>query len=203
MRNRKCGWRIPAVSARFAASATPRTFSSARRRSRCRPARRTPTMSMRVGSCGRRRSFPAPWRFARASQTSGAQTSGVRLWSPCYPRAGCFPMSTWETTTASETTCIWPCLRSPEGSPLSAEQETVTMREGELWVFNNKVKHRADNPAEQPRVHLIFDLLPVAGTTRFHLTARRKRCAQSAELRGPDRLYWSDDGCSRRIPRSA
>lgn len=54
-------------------------------------------------------------------------------------------------------------LRSPEGSPLSAEEETVTMREGELWVFNNKVKHWADNPSEQPRVHLIFDLLPAAG----------------------------------------
>ena len=51
-------------------------------------------------------------------------------------------------------------LKSPEGSPLAAGDETVVMREGELWVFNNKVKHWADNPSEEPRVHLIFDLLP-------------------------------------------
>lgn len=54
-------------------------------------------------------------------------------------------------------------LKSPEGSPLAAEEETVVMREGELWVFNNKVRHAAHNPSEKPRVHLIFDLLPVPG----------------------------------------
>ncbi len=54
-------------------------------------------------------------------------------------------------------------LKSPEGSPLTAEDETVTMRERELWVFNNKVRHWAYNPSENPRVHLIFDLLPTPG----------------------------------------
>ena len=37
------------------------------------------------------------------------------------------------------------------------------MREGELWVFNNKVKHWAENLSQEPRVHLIFDLLPAPG----------------------------------------
>ena len=54
-------------------------------------------------------------------------------------------------------------LRSPEGSPLAAGEETVVMREGELWVFNNKVKHSAENLSQEPRVHLIFDLLPPPG----------------------------------------
>ncbi len=54
-------------------------------------------------------------------------------------------------------------LRSSEGSPLTAEHETVVMREGELWVFNNKVNHWAVNPSEELRVHLIFDLLPAPG----------------------------------------
>ena len=54
-------------------------------------------------------------------------------------------------------------LRSPGGSPLVAEDETVVMREGELWVFNNKVEHSAENRSEQARVHLIFDLLPALG----------------------------------------
>ncbi len=54
-------------------------------------------------------------------------------------------------------------LRSAGGSPLSAGEETVVMREGELWVFDNKVRHWAHNPSEEPRVHLIFDLLPPAG----------------------------------------
>ena len=54
-------------------------------------------------------------------------------------------------------------LRSPGGSPLTAEDETVVMREGELWVFNNKVRHSANNPSGEARVHLIFDVLPPPG----------------------------------------
>lgn len=54
-------------------------------------------------------------------------------------------------------------LKSPGGSPLTAGDETVVMREGELWVFNNKVRHWANNPSEEARVHLIFDLLPAPG----------------------------------------
>lgn len=51
-------------------------------------------------------------------------------------------------------------LRSSEGSPLTAGDETVTMRTGELWAFDNKVRHSAHNPSAEPRVHLIFDVLP-------------------------------------------
>ena len=58
-------------------------------------------------------------------------------------------------------------LKSPEGSPLSAEEETVVMREGELWVFNNKVRHSAENPSNEPRIHLIFDLLPPPGRGHY------------------------------------
>ena len=54
-------------------------------------------------------------------------------------------------------------LQSPGGSPLAAEEETVDMREGELWVFNNKVRHSANNPSDEARVHLIFDVLPPPG----------------------------------------
>ena len=54
-------------------------------------------------------------------------------------------------------------LKSPSGSPLTAGGETVVMRKGELWVFNNKVRHSAENPSDEPRVHLIFDVLPAPG----------------------------------------
>ena len=54
-------------------------------------------------------------------------------------------------------------LKSAEGSPLTAGGETVVMRPGELWAFNNKARHWADNPSSQARVHLIFDLLPNRG----------------------------------------
>lgn len=54
-------------------------------------------------------------------------------------------------------------LKSPEGSPLTAGDETVVMREGELWAFDNKARHFADNPSSRPRVHLIFDVLPAPG----------------------------------------
>ena len=60
-------------------------------------------------------------------------------------------------------------LKSPGGSPLTAGAETVVMREGELWVFNNKVRHSATNPSKKPRMHLIFDVLPKAGRGYFVL----------------------------------
>ena len=58
-------------------------------------------------------------------------------------------------------------LRSRGGSPLTAGDDTVVMREGELWVFNNKVRHWANNPSSEPRIHLIFDVLPAAGRGHF------------------------------------
>lgn len=58
-------------------------------------------------------------------------------------------------------------LRSSGGSPLGAGEETVVMREGELWTFNNKIRHWADNPSDEPRVHLIFDLLPAPGRGHY------------------------------------
>ena len=83
-------------------------------------------------------------------------------------------------------------LRSPEGSPLSAEEETVTMREGELWVFNNKVEHWAENPSQEPRVHLIFDVLPPPGRGHyvFPLDRReesggRDRCGRVSPAASP------------------
>lgn len=51
-------------------------------------------------------------------------------------------------------------LKSSEGSPLTVESETVVMRPGEFWVFNNKLKHWAENKSREPRIHLIFDVLP-------------------------------------------
>ena len=54
-------------------------------------------------------------------------------------------------------------LRSPGGSPLTCGGETVVMRTGELWAFDNKTRHDARNPTDEPRVHLIFDVLPADG----------------------------------------
>ena len=54
-------------------------------------------------------------------------------------------------------------LKSAEGSPLTAGDETVVMHPGELWAFNNKTRHSANNPSPEARVHLIFDLLPTPG----------------------------------------
>lgn len=54
-------------------------------------------------------------------------------------------------------------VRSLGGSPLTAGGETVVMREGELWAFDNKYLHEASNPTDEPHVHLIFDVLPPPG----------------------------------------
>ena len=54
-------------------------------------------------------------------------------------------------------------LKSTAGSWLRAGDEEVTMREGELWWFDNKAVHEAWNSGDQDRLHLIFDLLSSAG----------------------------------------
>lgn len=58
-------------------------------------------------------------------------------------------------------------LKSREGSPLTAEGGSVVMREGELWVFDNKRRHWASNPSAEWRIHLIFDVRPVPGRGYF------------------------------------
>ena len=54
-------------------------------------------------------------------------------------------------------------LKSTAGSWLRAGDEEVTMREGELWWFDNKAMHEAWNHGDQDRLHMIFDMLSPAG----------------------------------------
>ena len=51
-------------------------------------------------------------------------------------------------------------LISPGGSVMECGGESVVMREQELWWFDNKQPHKAHNPSNAGRTHLIFDLLP-------------------------------------------
>lgn len=53
-------------------------------------------------------------------------------------------------------------LRSSLGSWLKAGDEDVRMGEGELWWFDNKQTHEAWNDGDEDRIHLIFDVLPMA-----------------------------------------
>ena len=73
-------------------------------------------------------------------------------------------------------------LKSSQGSPLSAGDETVVMRPGELWAFDNKARHWANNPSQETRVHLIFDLLPPPGRG-FHVLP----ADESSRARAPSR----------------
>ena len=54
-------------------------------------------------------------------------------------------------------------LQSRDGSPMTCGGESVVMREGELWAFDNNATHDARNPTDVTRVHLIFDVLPGLG----------------------------------------
>lgn len=53
-------------------------------------------------------------------------------------------------------------LKSTHGSWLKAADEEVRMREGELWWFDNDQPHEAHNDGDEDRIHMIFDLLPLA-----------------------------------------
>ena len=46
------------------------------------------------------------------------------------------------------------------GSWMRCGDEEVTMREGELWWFDNEEEHEARNESDRDRIHLIFDLEP-------------------------------------------
>ena len=82
-------------------------------------------------------------------------------------------------------------LRSADGSPLAAGDERVVMRPGELWAFDNKARHWADNPSEEPRVHLIFDVLPAPGRG-FHVRP----------LENPDQSGRSECRSTEVLPRA-
>ena len=52
-------------------------------------------------------------------------------------------------------------LDGPEGSTLEAGGERIHPKTGELWCFDNKQEHSAENPGSKDRIHLIFDLKPL------------------------------------------
>ena len=49
-------------------------------------------------------------------------------------------------------------LQSERGSLLQAGGETVRLQVGELWWFDNKALHAAENDSDSDRIHLIFDV---------------------------------------------
>ncbi|MEM6489609.1 MAG: aspartyl/asparaginyl beta-hydroxylase domain-containing protein [Pseudomonadota bacterium] len=62
-------------------------------------------------------------------------------------------------------------LRSGAGSWMKAGDEEVRMREGELWWFDNNAMHEAANDGEEDRIHMIFDMLPLADRAAVYGTA--------------------------------
>lgn len=68
-------------------------------------------------------------------------------------------------------------LKSAAGSYMSAGDEEVRMREGELWWFDNDQMHAAHNDGDEDRVHIIFDLLPA------HMRARAAEATARAKAR--------------------
>lgn len=44
---------------------------------------------------------------------------------------------------------------------LESGNNRFNVKPGELWFFDNKVMHRAVNPSDTPRVHIIFDGYPL------------------------------------------
>ncbi|WP_158586656.1 aspartyl/asparaginyl beta-hydroxylase domain-containing protein [Henriciella mobilis] len=50
---------------------------------------------------------------------------------------------------------------SEPGNVLRAGDEELWMKPGELWWFDNKAVHAAENASASDRIHFIFDLLPL------------------------------------------
>jgi aspartyl/asparaginyl beta-hydroxylase (cupin superfamily) len=58
-------------------------------------------------------------------------------------------------------------LQSRLGSSMKCGNEEVVFHAGELWCFNNRLPHEAENPSDEWRIHLIFDLLPEGRALHF------------------------------------
>jgi hypothetical protein len=58
-------------------------------------------------------------------------------------------------------------IQSPSGSEMKCEDECAVFRQGEVFCFNNKVRHEAFNASNDWRIHLIFDLLPIGRPLYF------------------------------------
>jgi len=102
-------------------------------------------------------------------------------------------------------------IRSENGSLLNAGGESVRMREGELWWFDNKALHDACNDSGSDRIHLIFDLLPTdaesgvvfsdpAKLLETELVARQRQFVE--EVARAVALYVAARGCPERWART-
>jgi len=49
-------------------------------------------------------------------------------------------------------------LKSHPGNNFRCEDESVSMRDGEVWWFNNSVEHEVINNSADDRIHLIVDI---------------------------------------------
>jgi hypothetical protein len=50
------------------------------------------------------------------------------------------------------------CLQSSPGSNFRCGDETVFMRQGEVWWFNNRIEHEVINHSGDDRIHMIVDI---------------------------------------------
>ncbi len=106
--------------------------------------------------------FPCAHALCESVATSLGATLGRATLVKLLPRSEVFPhIDTGSYYRIRDRLHL--VLISSYGSLLGVENETVVMRAGELWVFNNKKLHWAKNPFSELRVHLIFDILPAPG----------------------------------------
>lgn len=70
-------------------------------------------------------------------------------------------------------------------------EETVHMAAGEAWVFDNWRLHRVENPAPEPRIHLVAD---TTGTAAFWQLALRRAATPPAQWPG---IAWNPGADAR------
>ena len=74
-------------------------------------------------------------------------------------------------------------VRTTPDVVFQAGDESVHMAAGEVWVFDTWQRHRVDNPAASPRIHLVVDAVGSART----VGPRRAARPGAAPGRRPDR----------------
>jgi hypothetical protein len=65
-------------------------------------------------------------------------------------------------------------LQSTCGSRMQCEDQISIWHPGEVWWFNNHVRHQAFNDSSEERIHVIFDVLPEKNRA---LVPHLQRCA--------------------------
>ena len=101
------------------------------------------------------------------------------------------------TTTGGTTFGLHVPVETTPDVAFQAGDETVHMAAGEAWVFDTWQRHRVDNPAASPRIHLVVDTVGSARACGTSSSVPRTGPTYRRPMTAPLRRSPSSSGTGR------